>query len=281
MKTVLHISDPHFGTERAPVVKALERLAHAHAPNLLILSGDITQRARAVEFKLARAFVERLAIPSHIVIAGNHDIPLFDVMTRIFLPYTRYCRSFGPELEPVHDSPDLLVLAVRTTRRYRHIEGEVSDVQIERVAQGLKQAGDKQLRIVVTHQPVFVTHEVDEEHLLRGHQRAIGRWAEAGADLILGGHIHRPFTCALHEELADLPRRVWAVQAGTAVSSRIRHDSNNSVNFIRYGCADAPLRCIVERWDYNDEADEFLLKDSIDMHRSILGSTEFPHFALS
>lgn len=267
MKTVLHISDTHFGTERPHVVTALERLAHAQTPDLLILSGDITQRARAIEFKAAHAFVERLAIPARVAIAGNHDIPLFDVATRIFLPYSRYCRAFGSELEPIHDSPELLVITVRTTRRYRHIEGEVSSAQIARVAQRLEQAGDRQLRIVVTHQPVHVTHAIDEEHLLRGHQQAISRWAEAGVDLILGGHIHRPFTAALHEHLADLPRRVWAVQAGTAVSSRIRHDSNNSINLIRYGVENAPLQCIVERWDYNEDAGDFVLANSVDMQR--------------
>lgn len=270
MKTVLHISDPHFGTERPLVVKALERLAHAQTPNLLILSGDITQRARAIEFSAARAFVDRLAIPSRVVIAGNHDIPLFDIATRIFLPYSRYSRAFGSELEPIHDTSALLVICVRTTRRYRHIEGEVSSAQIERVAQRLKQANENQLRIVVTHQPAHVTHVVDQEHLLRGHEDAISRWAEAGVDLILGGHIHRPFTSALHEHLADLPRRVWAVQAGTAVSSRIRHDSNNSVNLIRYGIENEPLRCVVERWDYNNDADDFVLANSIDLQRSLL-----------
>jgi 3',5'-cyclic AMP phosphodiesterase CpdA len=269
VKTVLHVSDPHFGTERPLVVKALERLAHAQTLDLLILSGDITQRARAGEFKAALAFVDRLAIPSRVVIAGNHDIPLFDVATRIFLPYSRYCRAFGPELEPIHDTPELLVIGVRTTRRYRHIEGEVSSAQIERVAQRLKQAGKNQLRLVVTHQPVHVTHAVDQEHLLRGHQHAIRKWAEAGVDLILGGHIHRPFTCALHERVADLPRRVWAVQAGTAVSSRIRHDSSNSINLIRYGFEDAPLHCVVERWDYNNDADVFVQANSIDMQPSI------------
>ena len=269
MKTVLHISDTHFGTERPHVVKALERLAYVHTPNLLILSGDITQRARTVEFKAAHDFVERLAIPAKVVIAGNHDIPLFDVMSRVFLPYSRYCRAFGPDLEPIHDTPELLVIAVRTTRRYRHIEGEVSSAQIERVARRLMQAGENQLRIVVTHQPVHVIYTEDQEHLLHGHQDAINRWAEAGVDLILGGHIHRPFISALHEQRADLPRRVWAAQAGTALSSRIRHDSNNSINFIRYGFENAPLHCVVERWDYNEEANDFLLANGVDMQRSL------------
>ncbi|NGM88736.1 metallophosphoesterase [Parapusillimonas sp. SGNA-6] len=262
MKVVLHVSDPHFGTERAAVVKALERLAHAQEPALLILSGDITQRARKAEFTAAGAFIDRLAIPARLVIAGNHDIPLFDLATRIFRPYSRYRRIFGSDLEPVHETAELLVIGVRTTRRYRHIEGEVSAGQIERVAQRLKQADKRQLRIVVTHQPVYVTQPADEEHLLRGHDQAIKAWAEAGVDLILGGHIHRPFVRALHEGRADLHQAVWVVQAGTAVSARIRHDSNNSINLIRHGLGGMSRHCIVERWDYDDATDEFTMVES-------------------
>lgn len=263
MRVVLHISDPHFGTERPRVVKALERLAHAQAPSLVILSGDITQRARRVEFSAAGAFMDRLAVPSRLVIPGNHDIPLFDLASRLFRPYARYARIFGSELEPVHETSELLVIGVRTTRRYRHIEGEVSARQIERVAERLNQADEKQLRIVVTHQPVYVTHDEDKAHLLRGHGRAIRQWAEAGVDLILGGHIHRPFMCSLHDCLADVRRRVWVVQAGTAMSTRIRHDSNNSVNLIRHGIDGMRRHCIVERWDYDDDADEFGLVQSM------------------
>ncbi|RTZ47468.1 metallophosphoesterase [Candidimonas sp. SYP-B2681] len=259
MRVALHISDPHFGTERARVVKALERLAHSQAPTVVILSGDITQRARNVEFNAASAFMDRLAIPSRLVIAGNHDIPLFDLATRLFRPYLRYKRAFGDDLEPIHESSELLVIGVRTTRRYRHIEGEVSVRQIERVAQRLKQAAQDQLRIVVTHQPVHVTHASDEEHLLRGHEQAISKWAEAGVDLILGGHIHRPFICGLHDRVANMPRQVWAVQAGTAVSSRIRHDSSNSINLIRHAFDGMPRHCVVERWDYDDDSDEFIM----------------------
>ena len=263
MRVVLHISDTHFGTERPRVVKALERLAHAQAPSLVILSGDITQRARRVEFSAAGAFMDRLAVPSRLVIPGNHDIPLFDLASRLFRPYARYARIFGSELEPVHETSELLVIGVRTTRRYRHIEGEVSARQIGRVAERLRQADEKQLRIVVTHQPVYVTHDEDKAHLLRGHGRAIRQWAEAGVDLILGGHIHRPFMCGLHDCLADVRRRVWVVQAGTAMSTRIRHDSNNSVNLIRHGIDGMRRHCIVERWDYDGDADEFGLVQSM------------------
>src|SRR5690606_24718972 len=113
----------HFGTERAPAMAALQRLAAAQAPAVLVLSGDVTQRARKREFDAAAVFVEQLAVPVRLVIPGNHDIPLFDIFTRVFHPYARYQRVFGAELEPVYATADLLVICTRTTRRYRHVEG--------------------------------------------------------------------------------------------------------------------------------------------------------------
>lgn len=262
MKVALHISDTHFGTERPKVVRALERLSFTQAPDVVILSGDVTQRARAVEFSAAVSFLDRLAIPSRVVIAGNHDVPLFDLASRLLWPYARFMRAFGSDLEPVLDMPSLLVVGVRTTRRYRHIEGEVSARQIDRVAGYLQQARHDQLRVVVTHQPVHVQHDVDKEHLLRGHERAIRIWAESGADLILGGHIHRPFISGLHHIDASMPRPVWALQAGTAVSSRVRHDSSNSINLIRHAFDGRLRHCVVERWDYDGACDEFLMVES-------------------
>lgn len=259
MKVALHISDTHFGTERIKVVHALERFAHTQAPDVVILSGDVTQRARAVEFSAAASFLDRLAIPSRLVIAGNHDVPLFDLTSRLFWPYERYKRTFGIDLEPVLDAASLLVIGVRTTRRYRHIEGEVSAKQIHCVAERLRQAEPDQLRVVVTHQPVHVLHAADKEHLLRGHEQAIRLWAEAGVDLILGGHIHRPFMVGLQQIDASLPRPVWVIQAGTAVSSRLRYDANNSFNLIRYACDGRKRHCVVERWDYDEASDEFMM----------------------
>ncbi|HCP77512.1 MAG TPA: DNA repair exonuclease, partial [Pusillimonas sp.] len=115
---------------------------------------------------------------------------------------------------------------------------------------------------VVTHQPVFVTHAEDEEHLLRGHQKAVAEWAQAGVDLILGGHIHRPFISGLHDRFTSLQRPAWVVQAGTAVSTRIRHDSNNSVYLIRHGLEGEARHCEVERWDYDEDSSEFAMIQS-------------------
>ena len=258
MTLVLQISDPHFGTEQPPVVEALVRLAHTQAPDLVVLSGDITQRARRVQFRAAREFMERLGVADTLAIPGNHDIPLFNAAARLFSPYANYSREFGDELEPVFESDQLLVLAVNTTRPYRHIDGEVSGKQIERVAQRLALATETQLRIVVTHQPVAVMRAQDETNLLHGRAEAIRRWAHAGADLILGGHIHLPYVLGLHEQFVDLPRKFWAVQAGTAVSSRVRYEVGNSVNLIRYhGLVEHRREVVVEQWDYAESLQGF------------------------
>lgn len=254
---LLQISDPHFGTEQPRVVQALAQLARKHAPGLVVLSGDITQRATRVQFGAARSFVERLAAPAVLTIPGNHDIPLFALGTRLFNPYGRYREAFGSALEPVFESTDCLAIAVNTTRWYRHEDGEVSDAQVGRVAQRLSQATSRQLRVVVVHQPLAVTKPQDQSNRLHGRDAAVARWAAAGADLVLGGHIHLPFVLPLHESFVDCPRALWAVQAGTALSTRVRSGAPNSVNLVRYDPRAVSRDCVVERWDCDAGADRF------------------------
>ncbi|MGJ7570507.1 metallophosphoesterase family protein [Variovorax sp. RB2P76] len=249
MSCLLQISDPHFGTERPDVLQALERLSLALAPGLVVLSGDITQRATAAQFAAARAFADRLGAPV-LAIPGNHDIPLYQLAARVFAPYARYRKAFGDTLEPVFESPEWLVVAVNTTRWYRHEDGAVSAAQVERVAQRLEAAAPSQVRVVVTHQPVMVTRTQDLGNRLHGRERAVARWSAAGADLILGGHIHLPFVRPLHDAFSGCARTAWAVQAGTAISSRVRAGHPNSVNVVRTDIAGGKRACRVERWDY-------------------------------
>lgn len=258
---LLHLSDPHFGTEEPAVVAAVQRLAREHRPDALILSGDITQRARGEQFAAARAFCDSLGIPRLLALPGNHDIPLYNVAARLFAPYAGYMQAFGRELEPQLELPHVLVVGVNTTRPQRHTDGEISRGQIERVAQRVQGLPRETLRVVVTHQPACVMRPEDEKDRLHGGERAVQAWAPAGADIVLGGHIHLPYVsdfCARHEGGA---RTLYCVQAGTVCSTRVRHGTPNSLNILRWEppAPGAPRVCRVERWDYDVADDRFEL----------------------
>jgi 3',5'-cyclic AMP phosphodiesterase CpdA len=248
--TILHISDPHFGTEQEAVVAALLQLCSREQPDVVILSGDITQRARGHQFTAAARFFSALSAPHKLAIPGNHDIPLFNLAARVLSPYGGFRKAFGEDLEPEISLPDLLVIGVNTTRPGRHEDGEVSAAQVAKVKARLEAAQPAQLRIVVTHQPVHVITAVDCKNRLHGASEALHGWADAGADLILGGHIHLPYVRRINEDIPLLSRPVWAVQAGTAVSTRIRGGIPNSVNIIRHSQHEVAKSCSVERWDY-------------------------------
>lgn len=267
MSVLLHISDTHFGTEEPQVVAALQQLVRDQFPDAVILSGDITQRARGAQFAAARRFCDSLGVQHLLTLPGNHDIPLYNVAARLFSPYAGYKAAFGDELEPELEFGDVLVIGVNTTRPQRHKDGEVSPRQIERVVQRLNTARREQLRVVVTHQPACVMRPEDEENRLHGGPEAVRAWAGAGADLVLGGHIHLPYVsdvCALVEAAE---RTMYCVQAGTALSHRVRHGSPNSVNIIRWNPprnGDA-RQCRVERWDFDLADGRFELTHPYDL----------------
>ena len=185
MTVLLQISDPHFGTEQAPVVEALVALARQQRPDLLVLSGDITQRARPAQFRAARSFMDRLGGPL-LAIPGNHDIPLLNLWARWKTPYAQHCAAFGAELEPVFRSADVLVIGVNTTRAYRHANGEVSPAQIDRVASLLAGATAAQVR---GNQHDEIYDRVDDNTKQDYRQNRAKQTAAAGA--VVGGSRQR------------------------------------------------------------------------------------------
>lgn len=241
---LLHLSDLHFGTEQPAVVQALLAVAQRLAPEAIIVSGDVTQRARAGQFAAARAFFEALPAVPLLIVPGNHDIALFNLAERLLRPYAAYTQAFGRwgAIERTWASPHWQVTTVNTTRRWRHQQGQISPRQIARVAAALHRATPEQARLVVVHQPLAAAAS-EQRNLLRGpREQALARWAEAGADLVVGGHIHRPYVLPL----AGLARPLAVAQAGSAVSRRVRHAAGNSFNVYRHL---GPL-LQAERWDY-------------------------------
>ena len=254
---ILHLTDTHFGTEQPEVMQALIALAAQRRPQCIVLSGDITQRARRAQFAAAHRFLNHLCAACGadprtdlLVIPGNHDVPLFHLPLRVADPYGRYVRWFGADLEPTVNGSGVCLLGVNTTRPWRHKHGELSSAQIARVAARLRRCAPGALRVVVTHQPLQVMEADDLNNLVRGHGAAKPAWAAAGADLLLSGHTHQSFVAPLPGPLSD----TWVVQTGTALSRRVRHGVPNSVHLIRHQGLQHGQRAVVERWDWDGSA---------------------------
>jgi 3',5'-cyclic AMP phosphodiesterase CpdA len=253
MSLLLQVSDAHFGAEIPEVREALRQLAQLARPDVVVWTGDLTQRARREQFAAARRFADSLPGALTLAMPGNHDIPLYNLVQRLLRPYANYSHAFGAELEPEIDREDLLLLLVKTTRRWRHKHGELSGAQVQRVAQRLRQATPRQLRVVATHQPLHAVDACDLVHRLRCPREALALWAQAGVDLVLGGHTHQP-RCDRVEAGA---RAVWLVQAGTSISRRVRGEWPNSVNLLRRDAATDAAHCEIERWDFDARAGAF------------------------
>lgn len=251
MIRLLHLSDTHFGTEVDDVIQAFWSRATELAPNVVVCSGDITQRARTEEFERAAAFFRRFGDVPRVTIPGNHDIPLWNVWERFTRPYARYESKFGA-LETTLETPLLTLVALNTTHPLRHKHGYVSPEQVERTSHHLRRSTDGQLRVVVTHQPLYVEAASDVQNQLRGNALAAQNWAESGADLVLGGHIHLPYFRPVPETFG-VSRSFWVAQAGTALSARVRSNAPNSFNMIHWD----GNQCHLERWDFEPDTATF------------------------
>lgn len=254
---ILQVADTHFGTENDAVCAALTRFVRVQQPDLLLLCGDVTQRATRRQFARARAFLDALALPRMLVVPGNHDIPLWHLGLRLVAPYRRYRAAFGRALEGAVEHADARVVSVNTTRRLRHVDGEIDATHVARVARAFADASATQWRLVVVHQPVAVTRSGECHNLLHGAEDAVRRWAQAGVDLVLGGHIHLPFVLALTDAWPGLAQPMWAVQAGTATSTRVRPGAPNSVNLLTLEGHVGARRAEILRCDYDATLDAF------------------------
>ncbi|KIF82770.1 metallophosphoesterase family protein [Noviherbaspirillum autotrophicum] len=251
MTCIAHISDTHFGTEDAPVCLALRQALLQAAPDLVVLSGDITQRARRAQFRAARAFLDSLAPLPVLTLPGNHDLPLFDLFSRFTGPYRRYLRHICPTLAPRWQGAALAVVGVNSTRVLRHKNGVLSAALVRQVAQQIAEL-PQAFKVVALHHPLAVIEAGDAGNRARGADDALAAWIDAGADLILGGHIHLPY-CIL---AGPASRKAVILQAGTAVSTRRRGGQANSFNLVRFEPRDS-RRMIIEQRDYNAHEQAF------------------------
>lgn len=245
---IAHISDPHFGTVVPAVREALLHDLHESPPELILLTGDITQRARRGQFREAAAFLEALPAVPRLCLPGNHDIPLFDVFTRALNPYRNYRRYIAADLAPSFVDERVAVLCVDATRRTRHTDGVLDEAQIEAVAQRLARV-KAPFRLVATHQPLAAKVESDDHNVIHGARAALDRWIAAGADLFLGGHIHLPY--CVEVRTGDRRDASVLLQAGTSLSHRIRDGIPNSYNRVTLRRESGERSLHIERRDFD------------------------------
>ena len=224
-RRIAHISDLHFGREDAAVVAGLTKDIAEVKADLVVVSGDLTQRARRVEFAAATAFLHGLGIP-FVAVPGNHDIPLFNVARRIWSPFGRYRRLVSPELSPRWSDEELAVLGLNTSLEFVWKGGLVRHAEMAALRGWAEVAGPR-LRVVFAHHP-FSQPEGRRSHgLVRRSGDAIRLMEEVGVDMVLTGHHHIGGHSESRAYVAEGPRRLVIVRAGTATSLRVRGDPNS------------------------------------------------------
>ncbi len=259
---MIQLSDLHFGTERPEVVTALVEAIHQLQPDLLLLSGDITQRARCEQFRACERFLARLPPVPRLAVPGNHDLPLFNLWQRLVAPYAHFRRTFGDERASCYQADGVLVVGVNTTRPGKHIDGSFSPERVAAVARRLEHSAAR-LKIVMGHHPVDAVLEVDEKNIAAGAEAAVRAWSRAGMQLYLAGHIHYPFCASLERRYPGVPANCWTLQAGTAVSWRVRDHKANSFNLIEWCSGQEMIE--LERWDFTPALPGFLCAEQLQL----------------
>jgi len=231
MKKIVHLSDLHFGRIDPGLVEPLAEAVNEAGPHLVVVSGDLTQRARSEQFKEARAFLDRLPHPQ-VVVPGNHDVPLYDVVSRFARPLEKWQRYISEEVEPFHKDEEMVVAGVNTARSLTRKFGRVNERQVAQLRERLCSYGVEVLKVVVTHHPFDLPAGADEREIVGRARMAMEALASCGTDLLLAGHMHVSQTGRTAERYQISGHSALFVQAGTATSTRGRGEAN-SFNVIR------------------------------------------------
>ena len=194
---LLHISDLHVGTSEEPLVeRALGALIKRVDPELIVASGDLTHRAQPHQHDRAAAFLKRFERPL-LVVPGNHDIP-WAFPARFTHPFREFERHWQTT-EPVHHGDGLFVVGLNSVRPWRHQSGGLRSGQLHRAAELLSGAPDGALRVVVLHHQLIGAPWRSRKKPVARRSHVLASLVDAGAELILAGHIHQAAVSERHE----------------------------------------------------------------------------------
>ena len=250
MRTIVHLSDLHFGRVNPSVLDPLLTVVREVAPDLVAISGDLTQRARSYQFQQARSFLDALPKPQ-IVVPGNHDIPLHNLFARFLEPLTKYRRYITDDLQPVYEDEEVAIVGVNTARSLVFKGGRINETQVSRLRDKFCSLRDEVVKVVVTHHPFDLPEGHNERDLVGRARMAMTGLADCGADLFLAGHLHISHTG--HTKRYNIQgHSALVVQAGTATSTRERGEVN-SVNVLRI----AHPAITVEKFTWNASGTSF------------------------
>lgn len=230
MRTLIHLSDLHFGRVDPAILRPLVEFIGEVKPDVVAVSGDLTQRARTPEFTAAREFLAAIPFPQ-VVVPGNHDVPLHNIFSRFARPLARYRRFITTDLQPVYEDPEIIIAGVNTARSLTWKDGRINRRQLEKLRQTLQALPARRTKIVVTHHP-FDLPAGASGRVVGQSRRAMKTLAECRVDLLLAGHFHIADTTQTAKRYNMPGSSAIIVSAGTSTSTRGRGQPN-SLNVIQ------------------------------------------------
>lgn len=249
---LIHLSDLHFGTERVACMHAIQKFCKEHSPEVVVVSGDLTQRAKFKQFYDCKQFLDSLNTP-YFVVPGNHDIPLYHIWNRVFKPFGLFQLFFGG-LEQTMQTEHFYLIGLNSIRRRFHTKGHISLAQIQRVDQALIHVPKQKFKIIVSHQPFYTS---DQEHHHKDcpilSKIALLEWGKHDLFALLHGHLHSKAVYDLDQIYAlHTGHPIYEVHAGTATSHRLHKNALNSFNVI---LNDGTF----QHYIFNEQAQDFIL----------------------
>jgi 3',5'-cyclic AMP phosphodiesterase CpdA len=226
MRTVVHLSDLHFGRINEATIDPLLLRVGDLRPDVVVVSGDLTQRARTREFQEARRFLDSLPKPQ-IVVPGNHDVPAYNLVKRVLEPLRGYRRHITDDLLPSYIDDEVAVCGLNSTRSFTTKHGRLRERDVARVRATLMPLSASVTRIVACHHPFDLPARHARRDLIGNAEGAMRAFAECRVDVILSGHLHLGHTSRTAARYRIPGYSALIVQAGTAISSRSRGEVNS------------------------------------------------------